>query len=777
MPVSIPRLRIWFAVLALAAVAVVGGVYLRARMELRKALRDLPGKVGIDIQQTSEGFTMSKSEGGRTLFTIHASKATQFKAGGHATLHNVNILVYGKQSDRFDQISGDDFDYDQQAGTVVSKGLVHIDLQDSDGGKPGANAGSHPAASAPITAESKNAIHLRAEGMTFDQKSGLADSEGRVDFQVPQAAGTAHGATYDSKNNQLTLHAAVDITTDGKQPTHILAHSGMITKEPRVITMKGAEMTGQGRTVLADNAIVHLAENSEVQRVDASGNVRLSDAGGMQLHAPKGELTLGAQNMVESALFTGGVDFESAKQGTAGHSGEMRMHFAAERAAQPIARKAKPKAGGSAKAHLQTIFASGGTVLRQAPRPGSAHPQSMTMTSDAMTFAMNGQQQLTSAETAGPGELTTRSADPKQAGDTVIDAQHFTADFGAENHLQTLHGTGAVKVTSRAPGAPDKVSTSDTLVADFSPAGEITRAVQEGTFHYKEAQSSKDELGGRRAWAQRATYSPLDESMTLTGDPRVIDGGTTVVADSIRLLRTSGELFATGNVKTTYSELTQQPSGALLANSDPVHVTAKAMNALQSSGLAHYTGGSRLWQGSNIVEAPAIDFEQKTRTIVAQGDVKRPVSSWFTQVDAKGKSSTMLVTAPKLNYSDNDRQAHYSGGVTAKSEDGVMTAGKADVFLNPAGAKTAMAGPSQLDHIIATTHVLVQQQERRAEGEKLVYQASTGTYVMTGGSPMLSDPVNGTVRGDSLTFYNRDDRVVVEGSDSTRAVTHTHVSR
>ena len=82
--------------LALAAVAVVGGFYMRARMELRRALRDLPGKVGIDIQQTSEGFTMSKSEGGRTLFTIHASKATQFKQGGHATLHNVNILVYGQ---------------------------------------------------------------------------------------------------------------------------------------------------------------------------------------------------------------------------------------------------------------------------------------------------------------------------------------------------------------------------------------------------------------------------------------------------------------------------------------------------------------------------------------------------------------------------------------------------------------------------------------------------------------------------------------------------------
>ena len=111
----------------------------------------------------------------------------------------------------------------------------------------------------------------------------------------------------------------------------------------------------------------------------------------------------------------------------------------------------------------------------------------------------------------------------------------------------------------------------------------------------------------------------------------------TVTADSIRLLRRSGEAFAQGNVKSTYSELKLQPNGALLATADPIHVTSRAMNALQSSGLAHYTGGARLWQGSNIVEAQTIDFDQKARTIVALGDHKRPVTSVFLQVDKQGQ--------------------------------------------------------------------------------------------------------------------------------------------
>ena len=81
--------------MALAILSVVAGFYLYARFQMRLALKNLPGKIGIDIQQSTEGFSLSKSEGGRTLFTIHASKATQFKQGGRAELHDVNIIVYG----------------------------------------------------------------------------------------------------------------------------------------------------------------------------------------------------------------------------------------------------------------------------------------------------------------------------------------------------------------------------------------------------------------------------------------------------------------------------------------------------------------------------------------------------------------------------------------------------------------------------------------------------------------------------------------------------------
>src|SRR6202167_3534501 len=109
---QVSRLRRWFALGAILMIATVAGMYFYARLSLRKAVHSIPAKLGLDIQQTAEGFSISKSVEGRTQFTVSASKAVQFKEGGHADLHNVKIVIYGKDGSRFDQITGDDFEYD-----------------------------------------------------------------------------------------------------------------------------------------------------------------------------------------------------------------------------------------------------------------------------------------------------------------------------------------------------------------------------------------------------------------------------------------------------------------------------------------------------------------------------------------------------------------------------------------------------------------------------------------------------------------------------------------
>jgi lipopolysaccharide export system protein LptA len=319
------------------------------------------------------------------------------------------------------------------------------------------------------------------------------------------------------------------------------------------------------------------------------------------------------------------------------------------------------------------------------------------------------------------------------------------------------------------------------VVAHIAPGGGVLDIRQEGNFRYNEPDTKNSPLGpgGRFAYADRARYTPDDDVLTLTGSPRIVDGGMTVTANTVRIVRRSGDAFAQGSVKTTYSELQQNPDGAILATRDPVHATSNSMNVQRQSGIARYLGNARLWQGANVVEAPTIEFDRPNRSLVAQGTASTPVTSVFVQTDKNGKTTPVVVTAARLVYNDFNRRARYTGGVLARGDAMTMTSASADVILMPAKNRSAhsAASPSQLDRIIALSNVVVQQQDRRATGEKLVYTAADETFVMTGGPPLLADSQHGTIRGDSLTFHSRDDKVLVESNESSRTVTRTRVIR
>ena len=77
-------LRKWIAVVAGLLVAAIAGFFVYGRWQGRRFGHDVPYGLGRSIQQSTNGFTYSESRGGHTLYTLHASKAVQFKNGDHA---------------------------------------------------------------------------------------------------------------------------------------------------------------------------------------------------------------------------------------------------------------------------------------------------------------------------------------------------------------------------------------------------------------------------------------------------------------------------------------------------------------------------------------------------------------------------------------------------------------------------------------------------------------------------------------------------------------------
>src|SRR5205814_7473833 len=125
--------------------------------------------------------------------------------------------------------------------------------------------------------------------------------------------------------------------------------------------------------------------------------------------------------------------------------------------------------------------------------------------------------------------------------------------------------------------------------------------------------------GQRTANADQARYSPAADTLALTNNVRIQDkiNNAAISSNTALLNQHTGELTAKGQVKTTYLNLKPQPGGAMLGSSDPIHVTSAEMVAEKGTGLARYTGESRLWQGANVIQAPLLVFDHNHRSLVA----------------------------------------------------------------------------------------------------------------------------------------------------------------
>ena len=341
-----------------------------------------------------------------------------------------------------------------------------------------------------------------------------------------------------------------------------------------------------------------------------------------------------------------------------------------------------------------------------------------------------------------------------------------------------------------APAQNDRVSTSQKLDVVFAPEGGIASITQTVDLVYVD--------GAQKAWAKRGEYTAADQMLALIGSPRVVDNGTTTTAQKIRMNRVTGDALAEGNVKSTYSDLKAQPDGGMLASSDPIHVTSRSMTAHKSSGIAVYTGNARLWQNANVVEAPTIEFDRDHRSLIAQGVAEgvvqgdargntagasgtaQPVTTVLVQVDKKGNVTPINVTSSRLTYADAERKIFLTGGVRAKGADATITSEQMTVFLLPRSQSQAGSGRGtygQVDRMIAEKQVVMTQPTRHGNGDRLVYTSADDKFVLTGNSPSIFDAERGKTTGDSLTFYRQDDRVLVEGKQTSPAVTRTQVAR
>lgn len=851
MSVSVERLRVWLLVGASLLLIVIAAFVGYAHYRAHRFLTNLPKRLGVNVRRETNGFTYSQSVQGRTIYTIHAAKAVE-RSDGKVTLHDVGIVLYGRKQDRADRIYGSEFEYDQAAGVIRAMGEVHIDLQAPEAANSNAKmdyaAGKelHKDEAGTIKNEAKDPrlIHVTTSGLVFLQKLGVAATDNDIEFESGGLTGHAIGADYNSDTGVVVLHSAVRVNgVEHDRPVLLTAsraeldrpnQRAMLTQAKYVAV--GAAGDGEGQTAQARNVVVHLRPDGSAERVEAEGDVTLTNGSGGTLIGPRGEMTLNAQSQPQSAVMSGGVRYllDDPLRQAQGEAAEGRAKF--------------DKAG-----HPEHVTMTGAVHLHEKVRVSDAAAERWSereLNAGAVELALDadkaGKAQLRDAKATGDARLKVLSPAVKGGGmfSSALAGEVLTAHFvrvGNADHITEVHGDGQTTIRRVSAAGVVNTSSGDSLVAHFRPvlaasavgsrgsegkkdeqgSDEISNATEEGHVVMTQLPAKKPGDAAapveERVTAQRAFYDGALERTTLTGDVQVSDGTSVLWADRVVTEQQTGDATADGSVKASY--------GQQAGSSEPVHVLAARAEMNHDAQVAKFYGvpgkPARLWQGASQVDAPVLEFEQKQRRLLAHGEGQgAPMAVHTVLVGAGGspktggakpgkqmggKTDVVRVVSRDLVYSDEARRADFTGGVQVDSADGSMRGQQAVVYLQAAPAKGTQAGGAiggapagdkkasgvaagggfmggSVERVVASGHIEMQQPGRRATGEQVVYTANDGMFVLTGTAavlPKVVDDLQGTVTGTSLRFHAGDENVVVsnvgESGAGQRVRTETRV--
>jgi LPS export ABC transporter protein LptC len=394
------------------------------------------------------------------------------------------------------------------------------------------------------------------------------------------------------------------------------------------------------------------------------------------------------------------------------------------------------------------------------------------------------------------GALNANVNETNSAVHTTLSADKLQMKFGALGKAKELLADGHVQTERTAAGKPAQTATAAKGVAQLLAAGGWSQMDLDGDVHLRE--------GDRTGQSDHAVFRHAEETATLTGRALVRDASTETAATKIVFAQNSGDIHAEGGVRST--DLPGRGPTVQLAPS-PTHITAESLQANSQSGRALYTGRARMWQGESVLEADSIELLRDTRALNALNNVRAvfpqsagspttpqtPTAASLVKTNATGsktnaaKSNLWHVTAGSLVYNDAENHAHLEKNVIAQSVDQKMRAPIVDLYFTRAatatatsgniatGSKTFPAGPQQINKVVGTGGVIVEQAARKAVADRGVYTASDGKFVMSGGNPTLYDGAAGNTSGRQLTFFLADDTIIVDSENGSRILTKHRV--
>ena len=627
------------------------------------------------------GCEQLSSAGGRIVFTIKCGKHFLYPDGRHRLTENVEVSLprdgreFIVRSDEADIVPKDD-----AVNTAAFKGNVRLT---SEGG-----------------------LVVTGGQASYADSTGVLTIPGPVEFTKGRMKGSGVNATYDRNREVLWIQdqARVTVAADpktGASASDATATSiGLARAEHYLRLLGNARLTSDDRTLEAAEIIIRLTDDDErVRAMELRTNSRITGgAGGPQsmsardidlAYAEDGR-TLQTARLVENASVqldaAGGkrvsgrtIDIDMGANGAtvtqlrADERVQVDLPAEGQAPAKQI-RAASLLAQGPPDKGLQRATFTGNVEYLEVRRGrGNAPAADRSARSDALVVdTQPGLGAIDRADFRGRVTFTSGTEMTAEAPQGIYTIAKDRLDLlpgdglpgkppnVRDGRITVLARTIQVTVSTRELSAETDVRTTITPQKDAAKAGKTPSILNQ-----------KDVINAR---SNRLKYNGTTSQATYSGAVTLWQGSDTrILADTITVDDTSGDLTATGKAETIFViEETEQKTGKRTRT--PTKGTADTFRYIDAKRLAVYEGGAHLNGPQGDLTGDRIELFLKT----GANEVER-AEAYGTSGKVVIKEGRRIATGSRLTY-------------TAKTEEYLIVGTPVEIIEEEKGNCSRMIG-------------------------------------------------------------------------------------
>jgi len=718
------------------------------------------------------GWRYTKDDPQTNRPVVRASAAS-FRATNNPStfeLHGLALKLFNKKDANYTYIKADQALFDERSGVMTSEGPVSIVMN------------------VPVDKDAENndelakRVQVRTSGVNYETKTLKVQTSQVATFVFPNGSGKAVGVEYDPNTKRLHMKSQVVLDRNGM---HVETQDLIYNEaEQKVYLSPWSKLLRQSMNIQAQKSVVTLVDG-KVHQIDSDLPTGTDDRKDRHVEYAADQMTAlfdDDGNMTE-IIGTHHARVVSVQE-------RAKTVLTGDRADLHFEQENKTKDGKDAvDSNLHSVTAEGQAVAESSPieQPGVTPTETRILRSERIDLEMKPDgKEVQEIHTLSKAQLEFKPNRPEQV-HRVLDASKMIIVYGDHSYIDTFKGWNVATRTDKPPTPSQKqppspaYTWSDEMTAKFVPnSSNIDTIEQPGHFRYKE--------GTRTASAGKAVLEQKVNRITLTDHAKVTDDTGFTSGDLIVMNQDTGDMDVSGKVLSVRApDKNQKPGTSMLDQTQALQAKADKMRSRENNFKVFYEGNVVMWQGANRIMADKIEIDRDENVLHASGNVvselvdnknsagdSAPAGADRKPADPPSNPVYTTVKAPDLLYHDDIREAIYSGGVSLLRNAMTITSKDLRAYLTPKTDDNKDA--SSLDHAFADGNLVVldvigPNHKRTGCADNGEYYTKEDKVVLKGGAPQIVDSLRGITKGEQITYFSGDDRLLVEGETKKPAFT------